>query len=98
MEQLKKTSKVKKTESTTVHNSKVKPFQIVQVTTTNEETQEETSKFMIGACGQFVSEKEFKSLENAEKYIATRPWELIINLNYITIKLIQEHEESKSNR
>ena len=79
-----------------MYNSKVEPFQIVQVTTTNEETMKETTKFMIGACGQFVSKKEFKTLENAEKYIATRPWELIINLNYITIKLIQEHEESKS--
>ena len=96
MTELQKTSKVKKTESTTVHDSKVEPFQIVQVTTTNEETKKETTKYMIGVCGQFVSKKEFKSMESAEIYIARKPWELIINLNYVTIKMVQEYEKSKS--
>lgn len=87
------------TQTTTIHESKHFPFQIVEVTTTNNDEQNpnETKEFYIGMAGEFVSKKTFKELAYAERYIGTRPWELITNLVCLTFKNAFEYEKSKSN-
>lgn len=94
-----KTHAVKETETqtTTIHESKHFPFQIVEVTTINDKTQKENKIFMIGAMGEIMCKTKFTKIENAEKYIASRPWELITNLMCITIKNAIEYEKSQSN-
>lgn len=85
------------TTTTTVHESKHFPFQVVEITTRNNEdpTPFEEKQFKVGMCGQFVSEKVFATHEKAEKYIASRPWELITNMVCITFKNAIEYEKSK---
>lgn len=86
------------TQTTTIHESKHFPFQIVEVTTTNNDelNPKETKEFFIGMAGEFVSKKKFTELTKAEKYIGTRPWELITNLVCLTFKNAFEYEKSKS--
>lgn len=85
----------KSTTTTKVHESKHFPFQIIEITTTTEEKEEK--EFRIGSCGQILSEKVFKEHAKAEKYISTRPWELITSLCCLTIKNAIEYEKSQSN-
>lgn len=80
----------KATTTTTVHQSKTFPFVIVEQTTTQDE--ESTTKFSIAVNNQIVSEKTFSTIEQAEKYIKSRPWDLIINLMGLTIKIMKENE------
>lgn len=97
-QKLQKPAKVGKTETTTIHESNVQPFQIIEqkVIDNDKEQPTEENRFRIGACGQYMSDKVFENKEEAESYIDSKPWELIINLNYLTIKLYNEYEESKS--
>lgn len=92
------TPKQNKTISTTIHESNVQPFQIIEITTTNNEDPMpyEEKQFRIGACSQYMSEKVFDTKKDAESYIDSKPWELIINLNFLTIKLYNENEKTKS--
>lgn len=96
-EQLQET-KQGSTQTTTIHESKHFPFQIVEVTTTSNDEQNpsENKEFYIGMAGEFVSKKTFSELAQAEKYIASRPWELITNLVCVTFKNAFEYEKSKS--
>lgn len=80
--------------TTSVHESKHFPFVIIEQTTIKNE--KETKTFRIGLAGSIVSEKTFKSLESAEKYIASKPYDLIINLVGTTIKLMKEDEKYQS--
>lgn len=81
-----------KTESVTIHESKHFPFQIVEITITDNEN--EQKQFKIGTCGQIISEKTFADKEKAEKYISSRPWELITNLICVTIQNAIEYEKT----
>lgn len=80
--------------TTSVLESKHFPFVVIEQTTIKNDKENKT--FLIGLAGSIVSEKKFKSLESAEKYIASKPWELIINLVGTTIKLMKENEKSQS--
>lgn len=94
-----KDTKQGQTTSTTIHDSKHFPFQIVEITTTINDVEEpfEEKQFRVGMCGQFVSEKAFASKETAEKYISARPWELITNMVCLTIQNAIEYEKTKPN-
>lgn len=81
----------KATTTTTIHESKQFPFVIVEKTTTQEEHEEKT--YFIGLAGQIISENQFDSKDDAEDYIASRPWDLIINLVGTTIKLMQNENK-----
>lgn len=94
MKQEQVTMPTKATESTTIYESKHFPFQIVEITTSKNNKEKKT--FKIGMCGQFVSEKTFTELDKAEKYISSRPWELITNMVCVTIKNAIEYERSQS--
>lgn len=80
----------KATTSTTIHESKHFPFIVVETTTTEKETTK--TKFSIAIQNHIISEKTFDSLEKAEKYIGSRPWELIINLIGLTCQMMQNNE------
>ena len=82
------------TTTTTIHESKNFPFQIVEITTTKGEKVKK--QFRIGMLGEFVSTTTFSTKENAEKYISKRPWELITNLVCLTFKNAFEYEKSQS--
>ncbi len=82
------------TTTTTIHESKHFPFQIVEITTTKRK--KEIKQFRIGMLGEFVSAEVFLKKETAEKYISSRPWELITNLVCLTFKNAFEYEKSKS--
>lgn len=84
--------------TTTVHESKHFPFQIIEIITTNNNTQEEIHQYKVGVGGAFMSEKVFKTFETAQKYISSRPWELITNLMCFTIQNAFEYEKSQSKR
>lgn len=85
---------VTKNVTTTIHESKHFPFQIIEIKSTDIQTEETDVIFKIGVGGAFMSEKEFKSMENANKYIGGRPWELITNLICFTIHNAIEYEKS----
>ena len=82
---------------TLIHESKHFPFQVVEITTINNETDKEITQFKIGVGGEFMSKKVFEKRENAEKYISSRPWELITNLMCFTIQNAIQYEKSQSN-
>lgn len=84
----------KATTTTTIHESKQFPFVIIEITETKDE--KEKKKFHIGLAGAIVSAKEFSKIESAEKYIASRPWELILGIVGRTYEIMQENEKSKS--
>ena len=90
-------TKATETQTTTIHESKHFPFQIVEVTTINDKTQKENKVFLIGAMGEIMCKTKFSKIENAEKFIASRPWELITNLVCLTIKNAISYEKSQSN-
>lgn len=94
-----KQAKESATQTVTVHESKHFPFQVIEITITDNEDPmpHEEKQFKIGMCGQFVSEKSFTDKEKAEKYISSRPWELITNMVCVTIKNAIEYEKSQSN-
>lgn len=92
---LQDTKQSQTTTTTTIHESKHFPFQIVEITTT--ESKKEIKQFRVGMCGQFMSNKVFADKEKAEKYISARPWELITNMVCLTIQNAIEYEKSKSN-
>lgn len=97
MNTLKKEMPTKATTTTTIHESKNFPFQIIEIITTNEEDKIIEKTFKIGAMGAFMSEKVFTRKCDAEKYISLRPWELIINIICLTIQNAISYEKSQSN-
>lgn len=96
MKEQTKATKATETQTTTIHESKHFPFQIVEVTTINDETQKENKAFLIGAMGEIMCKTKFTKKENAEKYISSRPWELITNIMCLTIQNAIKYEKSKS--
>ena len=80
----------KATTATKIHNSKHFPFIVVETEKTENETTE--TKFRIAINNQIISEKTFDSLAEAEKYIGSRPWELIINLIGLTYQIMHNNE------
>lgn len=83
----------KGTTTTTIHESKNFPFQIAEVTIT-EDHKKEQKFFQIGVAGQIMSKTKFSTLENAESYISKRPWELITNLICLTVQNAIEYERT----
>lgn len=57
---------------------------------------ENENKFYVLVQNYVVSEKTFDKLKDAERYIKSKPWELIINVTSLTQKLVQQHEKSQS--
>lgn len=57
---------------------------------------ENENKFYVLVQNYVVSEKTFDKLNDAERYINSKPWELIINVTSLTQKLVQQHEKSQS--
>lgn len=55
----------------------------------------EDGKIVVCAGGYAVSGKKFDTFEQADQYIATKPYEIIINLFYILNK--QNNETNKQN-
>lgn len=55
----------------------------------------ENGKVVVCAGGYAVSERKFDTFEQADQYIATKPYEIIINLFYILNK--QNNETNKQN-
>lgn len=96
-EQAKVEMPTKESTRTLIHDSKHYPFQVIEITTINNETEKEITQFKIGVGGAFMSEKVFKTRENAEKYIGGRPWELITNIMCFTIQNAIQYEKSQSN-
>ena len=47
---------------------------------------DENGKIVVCAGGYAVSEKKFDTFEQADQYIATKPYEIIINLFYVLKK------------
>lgn len=82
------------TQAVIVHESKHFPFQIAEVTTT--ENEKETKEFKVVMGNALLSEKVFADKVKAEKYIASRPWDLITNMVCLTIKNAFDYEKSKS--
>lgn len=86
----------KGTTTTTISESKHLPFQIVEIVTTDNEDKQLSKNYKIGAMGAFMSEKTFTRKCDAEKYISSCPWELIINIICLTIQNAISYEKSKS--
>lgn len=84
----------KATTTTTIHESEQLPFLIVEETTTKDE--ESNTNFKIAVGGNIMSDKAFATKEEAEEYIASRPWDLIINLMGLTYQIMNEHEKPQS--
>ena len=80
----------KATTTTTVHQSKIFPFVIVEQTTTQDE--ETKTTFAVAVNNQILSEKTFSTLEQTEKYIKSRPWDLNINLIGLTYQIMSKNE------
>lgn len=55
----------------------------------------ENGKVVVCAGGYAVSERQFDTFEQADQYIATKPYEIIINLFYILNK--KNNETDKQN-
>ena len=84
----------KATTTTTIHESNQMPFSIVEFTTTKDE--ESNTHFEVAVNNQIMSDKAFATKEEAEEYIASRPWDLIINLMGLTFQIMQDNEKSQS--
>lgn len=57
-----------------------------------------TEEGIILCCGKFrVSTQKFKTYEEAEAYIATKPYELLINTAVLFIKLNLDNETKNEN-
>ena len=81
---------IKATTSTTIHQSKQFPFVIVEFTTTKDE--ESSTHYEIAVGNLIMSDKAFTTKEMAEEYIASKPWDLIINLIGLTYQTMNENE------
>lgn len=84
------------TSTITIHESKHFPFQIIEITTNDAEEKQLSKIYKVGAMGAFMSEKTFTRKCDADKYISTRPWELITNIICLTIQNAIEYEKSQS--
>lgn len=96
METPKKEMPTKATTTTTIHESKHYPFQIIEIVTTDNEDKQLSKIYKVGAMGAFMSEKTFTRKCDAEKYISSRPWELITNIMCLTIQNAISYEKSQS--
>ena len=57
-----------------------------------------TEQGIIICCGKYkVSNKSFKTWEEAEEYIASKPYEIIINVSVLFSKLNNDEKEQKQN-
>lgn len=57
-----------------------------------------TEEGVIILVGKFrVSRKAFKTFEEADEYIKARPYEILINVTALMVKLNQEDEKQKQN-
>ena len=76
----------KGSESITIIESATTPFRIVKKTTKDEQV------FKIAIGDKIASVETFDSLDEAEKYIEIKPWELLINLIFITNEMLKNYE------
>ena len=57
-----------------------------------------TDKGIIITCGKFkVSNKAFKTWKEAETYIASKPYEILINVSVLMCKLNEDEKKQKQN-
>lgn len=75
-------------ESITIIESATAPFRIVEKTTKDEH------EFKIAIGDKIASIETFKTLNDAEEYIESKPWELLINLIFITNEMIKNYEDN----
>lgn len=55
-----------------------------------------TDKGIIITCGKFkISSKSFKTWNEAENYIASKPYEILINVSVLMCKLNEDEKEQK---
>lgn len=57
---------------------------------------EKEEKFFVLVRNYVVSAKEFDTLKQAQNYIKSKPWELIINVSCLMQKLIKDNEKAQS--
>lgn len=56
-----------------------------------------TEKGIVICCGKFkVSSKYFKTYKQADEYLATKPYEILINVAVLMCKLNNNEEENQS--
>lgn len=57
-----------------------------------------TDKGIIITCGKYkISMKSFKTWKEAENYIASKPYEILINVSVLMCKLNENEKEQKEN-
>ena len=78
----------KGSESITIIESTTAPFRIIEKTTKKEQI------FKIAIGDKIASTETFYSLDQAETYIESKPWELLINLIFITNEMIKKYENN----
>lgn len=78
------------TETIKVHKAKSKPFFII------EREINENKTFEIAVGQEIISEKKFNSYDEAQRYIGSKPWEIIINLACLIYQNQKEYEKSQS--
>ena len=78
------------TETIKVHKAKSKPFLIIEKET------DENKTFEIAIGQDIISEKKFNSYDEAQRYIGSKPWEIIINLACLIYQIEKENEKSQS--
>lgn len=82
------TKKIKKDETNFVQSKTNAMFALVT---------DKNGKINICAAGMAVSQKKFDTHEQAEKYIGSKPYEILVNLMFIVIKLSKENENNNEN-
>lgn len=55
-------------------------------------------KYRIGMAGRWMTDKIFNAPEEAEAYIANKPWELIMNLAGFVAEYVVAQEKAKENK
>lgn len=52
-------------------------------------------KYLIALTNKIVSKEQFNTLEEAKKYIASKPWELILNTAAVMAQFVNKPEDIK---
>lgn len=58
-----------------------------------------TQDGIVICCGKFkVSTRKFKTYKQADEYIAQKPYEILINVSVLMVKLNQDEKETNANQ
>ena len=58
---------------------------------------DDNGKINICVAGYAVSKKKFDTFKQAEFYLASKPWEIIVNVQYVLTQKVKENENTKEN-